>query len=259
MSGADLTAAERRALRREAALRLVYPRRCPLCGEVLGTIPVCETCRQTWQSLLLRPARLDPKTHYFGDLTGAAAAFQYEGAIRHAILRMKYGGARWYARDCGNWMAKTLFGCTFVQEYGILIPVRMPAAGMAFDLVVPVPRSDKKRGYHVPALLAWPVAKGLGLPLAAQALVRIRFTRHQAGLALDERLANVAGAFVPAPGCSMDGKRVLLVDDVITTGATMAACAAALYQAGAEEVFAVGLASASPAQHTAAEDTAPPQ
>lgn len=252
MSGPELTAAERRALRREAALRLVYPRRCPLCGEVLGSVPVCADCRQTWQSLLLRPARLDPKDHYFGELTGAAAAFRYEGPIRQAILRMKYGGARWYARDCGNWMAKALFGCTFLQEYGILIPVRAPAAGMAFDVIVPVPRSDRKRGYHMPALLAWPLAKGLGLPLETEVLVRTRFTRHQAGLAMAERLANVAGAFAPVPGHPLDGRRVLLVDDVITTGATMAACAAALYQDGAQEVFAVGLASASPAQHTMA-------
>ena len=82
----------------------------------------------------------------------------------------------------------------------------------------------------------------LGVPLAANALGRARTGRHQAGLSLDERLVNVAGAFRVLEPDNVDGKRVLLVDDVITTGATAAACAQALLDAGAQSVFAVALA-----------------
>lgn len=87
-----------------------------------------------------------------------------------------------------------------------------------------------------------PLAKAVGVPLAANALGRTRTGRHQAGLSLDERLVNVAGAFRVLEPDNVDGKRVLLVDDVITTGATAAACAQALLDAGAQSVFAVALA-----------------
>ena len=90
--------------------------------------------------------------------------------------------------------------------------------------------------------MARPLAKAVGVPLAANALGRARTGRHQAGLSLDERLVNVAGAFRVLEPDNVDGKRVLLVDDVITTGATAAACAQALLDAGAQSVFAVALA-----------------
>lgn len=90
--------------------------------------------------------------------------------------------------------------------------------------------------------MARPLAKAVGVPLAANALGRTRTGRHQAGLSLDERLVNVAGAFRVLEPDNVDGKRVLLVDDVITTGATAAACAQALLDAGAQSVFAVALA-----------------
>lgn len=104
------------------------------------------------------------------------------------------------------------------------------------------PASSKKRGYNVPERMARPLAKAVGVPLAANALGRTRTGRHQAGLSLDERLVNVAGAFRVLEPDNVDGKRVLLVDDVITTGATAAACAQALLDAGAQSVFAVALA-----------------
>lgn len=105
-----------------------------------------------------------------------------------------------------------------------------------------MPASSKKRGYNVPERMARPLAKAVGVPLAANALGRTRTGRHQAGLSLDERLVNVAGAFRVLEPDNVDGKRVLLVDDVITTGATAAACAQALLDAGAQSVFAVALA-----------------
>ena len=98
------------------------------------------------------------------------------------------------------------------------------------------------RGYNVPERMAQPLAHALGLPLLPKALCRVRAGRHQAGLSLDERLENAAGAFRAQEPELVEGKRVLLVDDVITTGATAAACAQALLDAGAHSVFAVAMA-----------------
>lgn len=121
-------------------------------------------------------------------------------------------------------------------------PRRVEGLSLGYDAIVPVPASSKKRGYNVPERMARPLAKAVGVPLAANALGRARTGRHQAGLSLDERLVNVAGAFRVLEPDNVDGKRVLLVDDVITTGATAAACAQALLDAGAQSVFAVALA-----------------
>lgn len=221
----------------------IYPRRCPFCNEVIGTAELCQDCVPICAKLELTHKRLARQTHYFGELDGAAAVYHYQDVIRKAVLKAKYQGCRCYARDFGNIMAKVLFGCTFFRKYGILLPERDVAAGLEWDVIVPVPSSSKKRGYNVPYLMAQPIAKGTGLALQEDALQRIRYEKAQAGLALDERLANVAGAFAVTQQCDVENKRVLLVDDVITTGATAAACTNALLAAGAQSVFAVALAS----------------
>lgn len=98
------------------------------------------------------------------------------------------------------------------------------------------------RGYNVPQLMALPLTRALGVPLYPEALGRTRAKQHQAGLPFEQRMANVAGAFRVTDPDRIEGRKVLLVDDVITTGATAAACAQALLSAGAESVFAVAVA-----------------
>jgi ComF family protein len=235
--------------RRQVALRaagqLLYPRRCPLCRRVLGFVAECPDCAAVADALELRPSkRLHPETHYFGDLDGAAAAFRYEGEVRAAILRAKYSGEAWVAEELGCMAAKRLFDSALSCRFGVPVPQEVPGVGLGYDVVVPVPLSGKARGYNVPHRIALPLAKAIGRPLAPAALQRVRFDRHQAGLELSERLVNVAGAFRVADRAAVEGKRVLLVDDILTTGATAAACAQALLEAGAESVFAVAVASA---------------
>lgn len=225
--------------------QLVYPRRCPFCRRVLGFVPVCTDCAQALEQLERKPSRrLDPAEHYFGALDGAAAPFVYHEEVRSAILRAKYQGESWTAVQLGCWIARLLFGAEIQLKAGVAVPQRQEALGFEYDLVVPVPSSRRGRGYNVPALMALPVARALGLPLEQEALVRVHKNRPQAGLSLDERLVNVAGAFRAREPGSLEGKRILLVDDVITTGATASACAQALLDAGAQSVFAVALAAA---------------
>lgn len=119
------------------------------------------------------------------------------------------------------------------------------AGGKSWDLISPVPlhpRRRRQRGFDQAQLLSRRLGQELGLPPAG-GLTRLRETRPQVGLGMDERRANVQGAF-GWRGAPLDGAAVLLIDDVITTGATMAAAAAALQAAGAAHIDGLALARA---------------
>jgi ComF family protein len=111
------------------------------------------------------------------------------------------------------------------------------------DLILPIPLHDRRRrqrGYNQSELLARPLGQALGIPVETASLRRTRPTIPQVGLGPDERRENVRGAFAAGPGVA--GRRVLLIDDVLTTGATMSAAAEALLAAGAAGVAAYCLA-----------------
>lgn len=204
----------RRALR--AVRQLLYPRECPFCGRVLGDVRDCPDCAVQLETLRRKPGiRLDPAQHYISNLAGAAAPYRYSGCVRRGILNAKYQGKPWRAVEMGNRLVQLAFGGELTVQYGELLPQPVPWAAIGYDLIVPVPASGKRRGYNVPELMALP---------------------------LEQRIANVAGAFRAAQPQQLEGKRILLVDDVITTGTTAAACAQALLHAGADSVFALAFA-----------------
>jgi ComF family protein len=120
------------------------------------------------------------------------------------------------------------------------------------DVVVPVPlhrQRERERGYNQAELVAKPLARKLGLPYRAVLLTRTKPRPDKHILSLDERWESVRGAFATRPGSKVDNLRVLLVDDVMTTGATLDACAKALRGAGAKSV--IGLTVARAARHPA--------
>lgn len=222
---------------------VLYPRRCPFCDRVLGNQPACPDCADGLAELRRAPSmRLRGSEHYLGRLDGAAAPYQYTGLVRRAVLRAKYQGAPWAAVELGVEMARLLFGSEIRMCGSEPLPEPVPGLDRGYDCILPVPASSKKRGYNVPERMAQPLARAVGVPVVTDALTRARSTRRQEGLSLDERLANVAGAFQVARPEAVEGKRILLVDDVLTTGATASACAQALLDAGAQSVFAVALA-----------------
>ena len=184
----------RRALR--AVRQLLYPRECPFCGRVLGDVRDCPDCAVQLETLRRKPGiRLDPAQHYISNLAGAAAPYRYSGCVRRGILNAKYQGKPWRAVEMGNRLVQLAFGGELTVQYGELLPQPVPWAAIGYDLIVPVPASGKRRGYNVPELMALPLAKAMEVPLAPQALERTRAKRHQAGLPLEQRIANVAGAF----------------------------------------------------------------
>jgi ComF family protein len=115
------------------------------------------------------------------------------------------------------------------------------------DVVVPVPlhrERERERGYNQAALLSKPLAKKLRLPHKAVLLMRTRARPDKRILSLEERWESVRGAFATRPGSRVDNQRVLLVDDVLTTGATLDACARVLREAGAKSIVGLTIARA---------------
>ncbi len=177
---------------------------CPSCG-VPTSNSVCPTCGD-------QPLALDGLRAYAG----------YAGALRNAIHRLKY------QRDVA--LGETL--SYFLVELYYRVEWRV-------DIIVPVPLGvvrRRERGYNQAALIAYPLSLAVHVPYDAKALSRIRETSSQVDLGLSERLENVKNAFV-ADSARVNGRTILIVDDVTTTGATMNACAVALKKAGARYVY----------------------
>ena len=183
---------------------------CECCGRLLKQGGLCVVCQRA------RPSYL-----------AARAWGVYQGPLQQAVHRLKY------RRDLG-------LGEILAQ------PMAALARQLAWpiDVVVPVPLGRQRlrsRGYNQAAVLAWPLATLLGVDYHPKVVQRIRETRSQVGLSVNERHQNVADAF-QANASVVAAAGVLLVDDVMTTGATLNATAGALLQAGAGQVYALTLA-----------------
>lgn len=208
-------------------LDLVYPPKCAGCDKI-GEGVWCPQCER--QVKTLTPPNhlqmLDLGEH--GPLAVLSAA-EFDSPLREAIHEFKYNGTPALAAP--------------LAQYLVLAWRRV---SWPTDLIIPVPlhiRRRRERGYNQSEFLAIELARVIGLPINASALRRIRHTEQQAHLDAETRQQNVVDAFAAAPGL-IDGKRVLLVDDVLTTGSTLRACALTLLQSGAANVSAVTLARA---------------
>jgi ComF family protein len=162
-------------------------------------------------------------------LRGFDAAYcfgAYDGVLRDLIHLYKYGRVRTLARPLASLLASALPG------------------DERFDLLTPVPlhwRRQWQRGFNQSDLLAREISRRCGIP-SAPALKRARATRIQAGLGDTARRANMASAFLCRERAELSGKSILLIDDVMTTGSTAAACATALKRAGARRVALLTIA-----------------
>jgi ComF family protein len=158
----------------------------------------------------------------------------YSPRMSRAILLLKYGKVT----PLGAWFSRHLFG---------LIDRRRQE--FTADIVVPVPLDQgrlRERGYNQAELIAKPLARLLGIPFRSYLLVRTRARPNQLRLTLRERWETVRGAYATHKSAQVDKLRVLLVDDVFTTGATLDACSRALKRAGAARVVGLTVARAMP-------------
>ena len=196
---------------------VVAPTRCAACDEQVA--PRVLFCAGCGISVLRAEARRE----------GELAVFEYGGAVATAIIAMKYAGRFDLAARFGQVMAR-----------------EPTLAAASIDVVVPVPLHPRRlaeRGFDQAALLSLPVARGMGVTHGVRVLGRRRETPRQASLDRAGRAANVEGAFVCRAPRVVVGRRVCLVDDVRTTGATLASCAEVLHAAGAARVVTLVLAS----------------
>lgn len=225
----------------EKVLKILFPESCPVCGKPStghNTAPICSGC---WEGILQykgavclkcgKPLVSDASITC-GDCLKEEPAFKwarsfgiYDGALKKAINLFKYYGIKRLSKPLSELMFK----------------IKMPAV----DVVVPVPLSKKKlkqREFNHAALLAKYISIYLGTRVTLNCLVKIKETMPQVGLSAKERGKNVRNAFVAKNNEFIKGKNILLVDDVLTTGATIRECSKSLKSAGAGEIYAITLA-----------------
>lgn len=237
-----------RAYLLERATALLYPRRCPFCDTVLGEDAVqgvfCPACRKEEERLSHQPPRLPETEHSFHALQGALAAYYYQGVVREAILLCKRGGHPWYARELADRMAVRIWGAVPAAGPGLRPEDQLFRNLPVYQCIVPVPPHQAWRG--VPGL-PLQLARRLGILFqipVVEALQTVKGTAAQKSLTRLERIQNAQNAYRCRPDVDLGGKRVLLVDDLITTGATVSACALELLKAGAVDMTAAAIAAA---------------
>ena len=160
----------------------------------------------------------------------AGSVFRFDGMARRMLLDYKFNGHVWMRDDFVDWLAA-------------LLSVRFRPADV--ELVLPMPltlRHRFDRGFNQCDYLAGELARRIGRDCDTSTLRRVGSPRRQAGLSREERLLNVAGTFAVARPDAVAGRTVLVLDDVMTTGATLSECAKALKDAGAARVWAITLA-----------------
>ena len=206
-------------------LEWLFPHKCILCRSLLTReeTDLCRSCRTD-----------QPEYHYgkkkVPHIAELTALWRYEGQVRKSLHRYKFGNARHYA-----------------PAYGRLLAMRIEQDLPRAEVITWVPVSAKRRrsrGYDQVELLARAVGPELGLPVE-QLLEKFRDNRANSGLKTPaERRANVLGVYRAIDPVAFRGKRVLLLDDIVTTGATASECARVLLTAGAEEVIFAAVAAA---------------
>lgn len=225
-------------------LDLVYPRCCPLCGTVLKfrEKKVCESCirqqKRVEPPYCFRCGKTieDRTEEYCSDCSSVRKSYQrgfpafvYEGAIKNALYEFKYDNQRSYGE---------FFGECILDQY------EKEFEALQFDGIIPVPihkEKRRKRGYNQAEILADVLGERLKIPVYSSYIVRVINTNPQKELKAKTRMKNLKNAFKIGQN-KVQLKRVLLVDDIYTSGATIEACTQVLIDADVEEVYYTSVA-----------------
>lgn len=203
---------------------MLFPQKCIICGGILGKgeTDLCKTCRTQLREF----SQENLKLQFLDSFT---AIWYYEGNVRQSLHRYKFRNARHYAQGYGRMLAMKL-----LRKYP-----------EGFDCITWVPISPRRkltRGYDQDELIAKVVARELGMA-CVPLLRKIRNNPPQSGIRdYAERKANVLGSYRTVNQEQIPGKRILLLDDILTTGATAGECARMLLTAGAREVHCAVIA-----------------
>lgn len=205
----------------------IYPPKCPLCDVLIpSTINLCNSCSEQVVRLSV-DLNFPALTKTWFDR--CRAAFAFDGPVKNALHHYKYSERM----DLARYFAKELCGVLSGMDRA--------------DYILPVPLHPKRlrqRGFNQSALIGKLLAKSTGTKLLLDALLRVRDIPPQVGLERDERLNNVKDAFAIAPKkvSKIKDAKIILLDDIVTTGATINECAKTLITAGAKSVDVVAIA-----------------
>jgi len=198
----------------EAILNLLYPNVCGICGKICKE-SICEKCELKLQEYEINNI----------------GVFRYEGIIRKKIIEYKFGDKAYLYKTFAKIILKNEKICGFLRNY---------------DIIIPVPLSKKKkqaRGYNQTELVAREIAKNItNLKLETNILVKTKDTEVQSLLTKTQRTENVKNAFAVKNAENIKGKKIILFDDIYTTGATANECSRVLTEAGAEEIMILTIA-----------------
>lgn len=231
---------------RDAAFACLTPLRCRLCrralfgyeraflcAECLESMPwigagACLTCGYPPGEYAAHGTACRRCHGGWIGLAGSVSVARYRLGAKELVKSLKFSGEEELVSPLAGLMVERYRNSVFHGKPGVVVPVALHA------------RRRRERGFDQAALLAERVAGECGLPFEPGVLERVRWTPPQAALGRRDRLGNLVGAF--RADSSVAGKRVLLIDDVMTTGATMAECARVLRVAGAKSVYGLTFA-----------------
>lgn len=202
---------------RRRAISVIYPNRCPFCNEV---VPMeSYYCKLCYRNLPFAPDFIEPPAN----ISQLVVCCNYMRRARNAVLMLKYGRLIYPA-----------------DVFGLMMYEKLQRLGVTADVIVPVPsgrKAIKKRGFSSALVIAKRISYRMEIPIV-EAVRAVKDKVEQKTLSAKGRAENAKRSFYFDEKCSVEGKRVLLVDDVTTTGSTLSAIAKILLDAGAAEVVA---------------------
>ena len=206
-------------------LNLIYPNVCGFCNKTCKN-ELCNKCK-----VKIRHSQINiiikPKSKYFKELI---SIFKYEGIIRDKILQYKFEDKAYMCNTFAKIILKNEKICGLLKKYDIIIPV-------------PIHRKRKaQRGYNQTQLIASRISKDLKIKLCDDVLIKSKNTIAQSKLNKNKRKQNIKGAFKILNAGKVQGKNILLIDDIYTTGSTVNECSKILTKAGAKVVGVLTIA-----------------
>jgi ComF family protein len=226
----------------DAALNFLYPPVCQICGQERATAaegyvgskcwsgvrfitaPYCQRCGLPYPGHITQEFRCENCAETEFSFAYARSAVAANGLILDVIHRYKYNGAVWFEPFLADLLARQAAPALAKEKWDVIVPVPLH------------PVKEREREFNQASCLARRLGRALCLPVNTRLLRRVKFTNTQTKLTRPQRAANMKHAFAPRSGKDFHGAKVILVDDVLTTGATTDACAHALRRAGASAV-----------------------
>ena len=220
---------------------LIFPRRCAVCGNVIDTAYLCPECRKGY--ILQKYVQYEPREEYLAGqaepeacdvLKSVLLLYKYNGIIKDALHEIKFNG-------------NTALLPLLREEAEAALPAAKLRWLGQYDVITCIPTSPERRarrGFDLPEEIFAPLLEQRGGEFCTSVLERVRSTAPLFELAPLERRSELAGCFALSPGAQrlIAGKRVLLCDDIYTTGSTMAEAASVLRRAGSGDVHGLALA-----------------